>query len=94
MNTYPRGADVKLRSVITVDDVDTDPTALTLEVRPPSEVITVYTYPTGILKSAAGDYYKIVDANATGTWRYRWSGTGVAKGAAAGAFEVDDDAFD
>ena len=77
-NHYEVGARIKLQASFTVAGVLTDPTAITLKVKTPSNVITTYTYAAGqIIKSATGIYYKEIDVVEDGAWHYRWESTGV-----------------
>ena len=66
------------------EDVDTDPTTLSLLVRSPSRTVTTYTEPDDITKDDIGDYHYDLELTEAGTWHYRWVGTGVAAGAAEG----------
>jgi hypothetical protein len=77
VNEYDLNDLVRLRSVFTVDDVNTDPTEVTLKVKDPSGTTTTYLYSlAAITKEATGIYYKDITLNDTGIWYYRFEGTG------------------
>jgi hypothetical protein len=71
------GRPVRLNINFSIDDVDVDPTDVTLDVMSPSAVKTTYTYDEGtVYRSSAGDYYCDVTPTEAGRWSFRWSSTG------------------
>ena len=79
MATYTVGKTIRLRAVFAVDDVDTDPTTISLIVQSPAGTDTTYTYAAGqIVRDAAGSFYYDLTLSAAGNWSYRWVGTGAA----------------
>lgn len=67
----------------------TDPTDVSIVVKPPSGTETTYDYnPGDIVKSSTGIYYLDVTANATGMWVFRWTGTGTVAQIDEGQFYV------
>lgn len=93
---YALGADVRC-SVIFKDNAGTeaDPSAVFFTVRDPEGVVTPYEYGTDVelVRSAAGRFYVIVDANKFGTWTYRFYSTGTGKAADEETFTVAPSAF-
>lgn len=83
------GDDVKLTLLVTVSGAATDPSTLTLKLRDPSGNEQTIQYPDSrITKDATGSYTAVIAATTAGTWYYRWEGTGDAKGAEQGTFQV------
>lgn len=67
----------------------TDPTTITLIVVDPSGNQATYTYALAeITKDATGQYSKTVTVDESGTWQYRWVGTGTVPAADEGEFYV------
>lgn len=80
MDNLNVGDVVRLRSVFTVLDVNTDPTTITLEVQSPSGTTTSYTYADEeITREGAGIYYYNLSVNEAGWWVYQWTGTGTVE---------------
>jgi hypothetical protein len=78
---YIVGQTVRLWANIQTDDADTDPTALTLTVKPPGSAAVSYTYAAAQLtKDSTGDYYRDVTFNQVGWWAWGYTGTGTAPG--------------
>lgn len=67
----------------------TDPTSLALVVRLPSGTESL----ASVSRSKAGTYQSSVDCTESGTWRYRWTATGAAKGVEEGHFLVVANSF-
>lgn len=77
-----RDSAVRWRGVFTVEDVDTDPTAVSLYVKEPDGTETTYTYANAtVSKEATGIYYKDVVLDSEGVWRARMVGTGTCRAA-------------
>lgn len=80
MDNLNVGDVVRLRSVFTVLDVNTDPTTITLEVQSPSGTTTSYTYADEeITREGTGIYYYNLSVNEAGWWVYQWTGTGTVE---------------
>jgi hypothetical protein len=80
MDNLNVGDVVRLRSVFTVLDVNTDPTTITLEVQSPSGTTTSYTYAGAqITREGTGIYYYNLSVNEAGWWVYQWTGTGTVE---------------
>lgn len=90
MALYDVGDTVKLTCVFTVAAVNTDPTVVTCTVRFPNGTRITYTYLTdaNLTKVATGSYRCDVDALLPGSHVVRWVGTGTAKGAEEGTYDV------
>lgn len=90
------GRPVRLTVSYAVDDIDSDPTAITLKVRDPCLVETDYTYAAAqVLKRSAGHYYCDVTPDKPGRWAYRWESAGTnLTDASEGNFLVQTSAFD
>lgn len=90
MNTYDIGDTVRVSCTFEVDGVATNPTTVTVKIKAPLGAVTTKVYGTDaeVQRPSTGRFYIDVDATETGTYRYRWVGTGTAKGAEAGAFYV------
>lgn len=70
-----------LTNTFAVDDVDADPTTVSLIVTPPGGVATTYTYAAAeITRTAAGIYTKDISCTSVvpGVWNAVWVGTGSA----------------
>jgi len=88
-NTYDIGDGVRVSIAFTVDDVATDPTTVTLKIKDPTPTTTTYTYALAtVTKGSTGNYYKDITIDASGTWYYRWTGTGTVVAATEDYFEV------
>lgn len=70
-----------------------DPSTVSFEFRRPDGTVTSYAYPATIVRDSLGTYHVDIDANAPGTWRYRWESTGTGQAAEEGAFVVKESAL-
>ncbi len=88
---YDIGDQVRCSCTFTIGVVNTDPTTITARVKKPDGTVTVSVYGTDValVKDSVGNYHIDVDATASGTWRYRFEGTGAAKAAEEGTFIVE-----
>jgi hypothetical protein len=94
INSYPKGSNVRLKAnpFADADGTPADPTTVTLTVRDPAGVSTDYTYAAGDLtKSAAGIYYRDVMMAQSGTWLYRFVGTGACIAAGWRQINIESD---
>ena len=88
-NTYDIGDVVRLTGTFTVSGSATDPTTITLKVKPGGGTLLSYTYAAGeITKSTTGVYYKDIPITAAGVWYYNWTSTGAVATAEEGFFFV------
>ena len=67
-----------------------DPTAVIVKVKAPDGTVTTYTYGTDpeVVRDSAGNYHIDVDADASGTWYYRFHATGTGQSADEAAFFI------
>jgi len=77
-------------TTFTIDDENTDPTAVTVEVRDPDGIETTPT-PTN---SPAGAYWIELSLTKVGRWYVRMTGTGDVEAAEIGYVDVDSTPFD
>lgn len=72
-----------------VSGVDTDPTTVTLYVRPPNGASVSYTYAGGtVTKDSVGDYSKQITLDQRGIWYWAWTGTGACQASDSGTVTV------
>lgn len=85
MATYDKGELVRLSAAfVNPAGEPTDPTTITLEVKPPSGIVAVVTP----VREGTGAYYYDLDIVATGTWYYHWEGTGAVQTAGEASLRV------
>ena len=89
-NTYTTGTTVRASVTFTSAGVNTDPTTVTLSVKTTTQQnmpITVNTFgSSSIVKDGTGQYHFDIPTAASGTWFYRWVGSGVVNAASEGTF--------
>jgi hypothetical protein len=96
---YYRDTEVELKGSF-YDETQTphalaDPTGVTLEVLSPAGVLTTKTYSAGDLtKEGTGVYTYLQTLDVSGTWYYRFKGTGAVKVAGWKPLPVIDDPLD
>jgi hypothetical protein len=67
----------------------TDPTTITLIVRDPDDELTTYIYPDDLSRVSQGTYrLTALLLDKSGTWFYRWEGTGAVEAIDEGAIFV------
>ncbi len=96
MNQYSKGDLVRCSAAFaTSAGVATDPAEVRCQVRDPAGTTTTYVYNTNaeLVRASAGNYYVDVNANRSGTWRYRFYSTGAGQAADEGSFKVKDSSF-
>jgi hypothetical protein len=96
MSDYQKGSDVTCSVIFrNSSGVITDPTTVTFKVKNPAGTITTYTsgVDVALVHDSTGHYHVDVDANASGTWAYRFSSIGVVKSAAEDTFTVVNSEF-
>lgn len=69
---------------------DIDPDVVSVAIRTPSDVVSVYVYGTDpeVVRDGLGKYYLNVNADEEGTWYYRFWSTGNGQAADEGSFTV------
>lgn len=96
MNQYSKGDLVRCSAAFaTSAGTATNPSVVRCQVTDPAGTTTTYTYGTdaALVRASTGNYYVDVDANRSGTWRYRFYSTGTGQAADEGAFKVKDSWF-
>jgi hypothetical protein len=92
LNVYDVGDSVRLSiAIVNSAGVATDPTALSLTVKPATGTAATYTYALAeITKDSTGNYHKdiTVTSHDGGTWYYKFTATGAAIGMQQGSFGV------
>lgn len=83
-NVYDIGDGVRLTAAFTVADVATDPTTVTLTLTDPSANSSSPS-PTN---SGTGAYYEDIVVDESGSWHYRFVGTGAVVAASEGHLSV------
>jgi hypothetical protein len=73
-----------------------DPDTVKVSVKDPAGTITTKIYGTdaAVIKASTGVYYIDVNANAVGSWAYRWFSEGTGQAAAERKFRVKSSEFD
>jgi len=92
---YDVGDLVTLKVSFRVGTINTDPTVITLKVKNPIGLVTLYTYgvDSGLLRNAIGDYQFDLIVDTEGDWWYRWQGTGNCVAAEDRRLYVRDSVF-
>lgn len=95
IQTFDIGDTVRFAAVFTTTaGVATDPTTVALKLKEPDGAETSYTYAgAAVTKDSTGTYHKDVVVDASGTWHYRWVGTGAVTSAEEGRIVVRKSAF-
>lgn len=80
MGSFVVGSSPRFHATFSVDDVDTDPTAVTFTWRIGTGDETEWVYGTDpeVEKDAVGQYSVVLPVTAAGVWYGRWEGTGAA----------------
>jgi len=91
INQYVEGTETQLSATFTVGGILTDPTTVTCKVKDPTGNITTYT--NQISHPSTGTYSINIFLNISGTWYYRWEGTGAATVAAENQLRVKTSQF-
>ena len=93
-NKYDLNDLIRLRSVFTIDQVDTDPTSISLFIKRPSGSVSTGTFVgADLTKEATGIYYQDVTLDDTGIWYYRFEGSGAVVSADEGQLIVERSEF-
>lgn len=90
INTFDVGDQVRLiGSFKDITNTLTDPTVVTVRVKTPSGIVTT----PAATQASAGIYHVDVTLDESGTWWYRFEGTGAVVAAEENAFNVRDSHF-
>jgi len=65
-----------------------NPTTVTLKLKDPDDLITQFTYPSGVNRDETGVYYRDFQVTKSGRFYYRWEGNGGNPSAVEGNFVV------
>jgi hypothetical protein len=93
MTTIKIGDKVRIYGTVTLNDVPTDPTTLTITITPPSPGVPFsYTWPTDpeVVRDAAGEFHYDQLVNAAGTWSFSWDADGAVDVTGDGEFSVGE----
>jgi len=94
VNTYDINDLIRLGATFTVDNVNTDPTEVTLKVKDPTGTTTTYLYSLAeVTKSATGVYHKDITLTDTGIYYYRFEGSGAVVSADENSLIVERSEF-
>lgn len=89
---YDKGDAVRLAVQFkTIDEVNTDPTVITLTVKKPGLGTLTFTSassPSMIIRTGAGAYYLDLALDVAGVWRFKWFGSGALTAAEEGQIFV------
>lgn len=92
INTYDVGDRIRCRVSFTdLDQNPADPTTVVAKVKDPTGNTSTYT--DQVVNDAVGSYYIDVTLDQSGTWWYRFEGTGAVQAAEEQAFNVRDSRF-
>lgn len=70
-----------------------DPSTVIFKLKDPDDLVTQFTYPTGIDKSEVGVYYRDFQVTKSGRYYYRWEGSGGNPSATESYFVVRPSEF-
>jgi hypothetical protein len=72
-----------------------DPTVVTLKIKTPALTVTSHVYGTdaNVIKDSTGNFHYDLTLSQSGTYRYRWEGTGAAICADEASLNVNRSAF-
>jgi hypothetical protein len=90
VNAYDIGDLVRAEGHFTVAGVSTDPTTCVVKYQDPSGTVSTKTYGSDVevVKDSTGRYHINISPNASGTWYFRFIGTGAAQAGGEQAFIV------
>jgi uncharacterized protein YfaS (alpha-2-macroglobulin family) len=91
---YDVGDAVKTRVTFKVNGTPTDPDTVTFKFMDPTGKVTTYTLiDPQIVKESTGVYHVDIPIDMSGTYHYRWAGTGAARGALERSLQVRESKF-
>ena len=87
---YLAGDLIRVSVTFETDGLPVDPTTVLLKYKNPAGTITTWTFGVNnqVVKDKVGAYRADIDANAGGTWNFRWEGTGASQGVGQDNFVV------
>ncbi len=87
---------VRVDVTFTVDDSNTDPTAIIFKYRPPNGSIVRLVSGTdaALAKDATGKFHVDITTDRAGTWKVEWEGTGNVRATRGTIFNVVSQAID
>lgn len=91
MATYDKGDKIRLTVTFkNLAEVVTDPTNVYLRVRTPSGTQSTHQYGVdgNVVKTSTGIYYYDLQISESGTYRYKWEGTGALQVSEEGRLSV------
>lgn len=94
--TFPKGAVVRIDAEFTDEaGAAVDPTTVRARYKAPTsaEVALDYGVDVRVVRDGVGLYHVDLEAAESGTWSYRWEGTGVAQAVAEARFKIETSAF-
>lgn len=96
INEYDNGNLVRCKVDFIEEATFVDPTEVVFKFKDPDGVEVVRSYPDDVtlVKDAAGKYRSDIIANISGTWKYRFEGSGNVVASEEGEFYVRRSAFD
>ena len=96
MSDFDIGDVARITATFEVADTPTDPTTTTIRVRTPAGAETSHQYGVdgNVVRVSAGVFRYDLALTASGYWRYRWVGTGVAAAAEEKTIAVKSTAFE
>lgn len=85
---YIVGDLVRVSVLFMLANAPADPSTVVLKWKNPAGIITTWTYLTNVqlIKDSTGQYHADLDLLTSGTWNFRWEGTGTAQAAGQGSF--------
>lgn len=95
-NVYDKGDLVRCSASFTTSaGAAVDPTVITFKFKTPGGTTTTYTYGVDaeLVKDSVGNYHVDVSATASGTWFYRFEGTGDAQAADEASILIEKSEF-
>lgn len=96
MSSYNPKSSVRLTVTFQYDSADTDPTTVVFESIAPDGTTTSYTFGTDaeVVKEATGVYYVDLELPDSGTYYWRFYGTGAVKASEEGEIQVLSSEFE
>lgn len=92
---YNPGDLVTLQARWSVNDLETDPSTVSIQVKDPSGNITTYSYggAGAVVRDSVGNYHVNITVNTTGVWYYRVLGAGSVQKNGEDSFLVSSSQF-
>ncbi len=96
-NTYDKGDKIRISATFQdANGTDMDPTTITVKHKKPDGTVITWVYGTDteVVKDAVGKYHADITLDQSGTWLYRFEGTGSVVAAGEEVFHVRKSLFD